>query len=62
MPSTLARSFVKGVIWELSGPAILWCFTHEVKVVIGYTSVRIILYFVYERFWKKIRWGKYGNK
>jgi len=59
MPSTRTRSFVKGLVWELTAPIILFIFTQEVKIILGYTATRIVMYYVYERIWKRIRWGKY---
>jgi len=58
MASKKYRSFIKGLFWELSSPIVLYIFVHEYKVVIGYSVVRIIMYYVYERIWKKIKWGK----
>ena len=58
MASTKTRSFVKGLAWELSAPLILFVFTREWHVILGYTVARTVLYFFYERLWKKICWGK----
>ena len=58
MASTKMRSFIKGLVWELSGPFILYGFTQEWTVIVGYTAVRIVLYYFYERIWKWTRWGK----
>ncbi len=66
MGSTLERSFVKGAIWE-----IISFFVVIVAVYIAYgdivmsiqfsiilTVVKIPLFFIHERFWKGIKWGK----
>jgi len=58
MASTRKRSFVKGLTWELLGIAILYLLTGEWKIVGSYFALRVVLYFVYERVWKKIKWGK----
>ena len=67
MASTCARSFVKGVSWE-----IIAFFITVVAVYLIYgniilslqfsfvlTIIKIIFFFAHERIWKKIRWGKY---
>lgn len=59
MPSTKIRSFVKGLIWEIGGVVILWFITKNLSISITYIILRIVLYWFYERFWKKIKWGKY---
>jgi len=58
MASTRLRSGIKGIIWESTAPIILFAFIQKWHIVIGYTIVRIIMYFFYERIWKKIKWGK----
>jgi len=58
MGSTWKRSFVKGIIWETTGPLVLWFFTQDFAVIAGYTTVRTFLYFLNERAWKHIKWGK----
>ena len=51
------RSFVKGFIWELIGLVIIYILTQSVSTSLGYVSIRIVLYFVYDRIWKYIKWG-----
>jgi len=58
MGSKPIRSFVKGVIWEFLGVLVLYLLTESFKVSFVYILIRIFLFFVYERIWKKIRWGK----
>ncbi len=59
MASTRLRSFAKGVAWEATAPLILYFFTQKWHVIVGYTLTRIAMYFIFERIWHKIKWGKY---
>ncbi len=67
MASTGARSFLKGVSWEtitfiITVLAVYWIYgnlTLSIKFAFVLTIVKILLFFVHERIWKKIRWGKY---
>lgn len=58
MDSTKTRSFTKGLTWELLGVIILFALTGQWKVVGSYFALRVVLYFVHERAWKKIKWGR----
>ncbi|MFC2056864.1 DUF2061 domain-containing protein [Chloroflexota bacterium] len=66
---TLPRSFVKSLIYRLlslSGTVILsWIITRDVSQTISITFAvqvfLIILYFVYERLWNNIQWGRKFN-
>jgi uncharacterized membrane protein len=58
MGSTLIRSFTKGVIWQVAGLIILYALTQSIQISLVYILFRIVLYFLYERIWKKIKWGK----
>lgn len=66
MGSTPERSFIKGICWEtisfilillvvfiLYGNILL-----SLKITIILTLIKIPVYFIHERVWKKIRWGK----
>ncbi|MFC2021031.1 DUF2061 domain-containing protein [Chloroflexota bacterium] len=63
---TLPRSFVKSLIYRFlsfGGTVILsWFITKDVSQTISITlavqAFLVILYFVYERFWNNIQWGK----
>lgn len=67
MASTHLRSFMKGVSWELitfilTVFAIYWIYGNlslSIQFTAVLTVVKIGLYFVHERIWKKVRWGKY---
>ena len=63
---TLARTLVKSVFYRvlsLIGTVILsWIITKDLNETISITIAiqvfLIILYFVYERLWNRIKWGK----
>ena len=67
MASTPIRSFVKGVCWETIAFIITLFaiylvygnFLVSLKFSLILTIIKIFLFFVHERIWKKIRWGKY---
>ena len=60
------RTFVKGLTWEGSGLITLFCIsyfiTHEAITAsifsIGYTALRVLMFYLHERLWKKTTWGK----
>ncbi|NMB66862.1 DUF2061 domain-containing protein [Candidatus Woesearchaeota archaeon] len=66
MGSTPERSFVKGLSWETISFIITTLIIYLVygdiskslKFSIFLTIIKIPLYFLHERSWKKIRWGK----
>ena len=58
MGSTKLRSFSKGFIWQLTGLIIVFILTKSYEIAITYQIIRIIMYFFYERLWKKVKWGK----
>lgn len=64
--STYKRSFIKGFIWEIISFLILIL---AVFIVYGnlrtsvifsliLTLIKVPFYFIHERIWKKIKWGK----
>ena len=63
---TLPRSFVKALVYRflsISGTVLLsWIITRDVSETISITLAiqvfLVILYFVYERLWNKIQWGR----
>ncbi len=67
MASTPARSLLKGISWELIAFVITVIavylvygnLTLSIQFAAGLTVIKIALYFIHERIWKKIRWGKY---
>jgi adenylylsulfate kinase len=67
MASVPIRSFVKGICWESIGFIITLFavyliygnFLSSLVFTLILTAIKILLFFVHERLWKKIRWGKY---
>jgi uncharacterized membrane protein len=66
MASTHTRSWVKALTWRaisiIVTALIVYWFVGSIKVVIGVTvvanAILTLLYYLHERFWKKIYWGK----
>lgn len=67
MGSTLKRSFTKGIIWEGISFIMTALFVYIFYGNIGQsllfslivTGIKIPFFFLHERIWKKIKWGKY---
>jgi len=67
MASIPLRSFIKGVCWETIGFAITLFaiyliygnFLGSLAFTLILTFFKVFLFFIHERLWKKIRWGKY---
>lgn len=56
------RTFVKGVVWELFGLILIYILIHSIQTSLTYIGIRIMLYFIYHRVWKMMKWGaKSGN-
>lgn len=70
MGSTYKRSFVKGVCWEIIAFIITFIAVYLVfgdfKLSLGFslvlTLIKAVLFFIHERLWKKIKWGKIKDK
>lgn len=70
MGSTYKRSFVKGLIWELIAFFITFIAVYitfgDFKTSLGFsfvlTLIKALIFFVHERVWKKIKWGKIKDK
>jgi len=66
MPLTYQRSFVKGLCWEfisfiLTIVAIFIVYGNlvlSIKFSLALSAIKVTLFFVHERAWKKIKWGK----
>jgi len=62
------RTFVKGITWEVSGIIALTIINYvifervgmSITVSLGYGILRIGMYYLHERLWKKIKWYKKG--
>jgi uncharacterized membrane protein len=67
MASTYERSFVKGIVWEavsfvITLAAVYWVYGNmylSLRFTFWLTIVKMFFFFIHERTWKKIRWGKY---
>ena len=66
MPSTYQRSLVKGIVWELISFVIttlaVFIFYGDIytslKFSIALTLIKMVFFFVHERGWKEVKWGK----
>jgi adenylylsulfate kinase len=66
MGSTPERSFVKGICWEAISFLLTLLIVYliykniiiSLKITIILTIIKIPIYFIHERVWKKIKWGK----
>lgn len=66
MTSTLKRSLVKAFTYRISGTIwiffLSWAVTGSIligtQISVLEFLVKIIYYFLHERIWKKIKWGK----
>jgi uncharacterized membrane protein len=60
------RSFIKAVTWRITGSVdtflLSWLVTGNVKMAGAISALeiitKIILYYLHERVWGKVRWGK----
>ena len=63
---THTRAWIKSIVWRLFGIVILgaisWSITHSWKemslITILFHSIRIVLYYLHERIWDRINWGR----
>jgi adenylylsulfate kinase len=66
MGSTPKRSFVKGICWEVISFILTLIIVYllygdiliSLKTTIILTAIKIPIFFMHERGWKKIKWGK----
>ncbi len=66
MASTYQRSLLKGVLWEfisfLIASLAVYFFYGDIKTSVKFslvlTLIKIPLFFIHERAWKKVSWGK----
>ncbi len=60
------RTFVKGFIWQASGLLVLWGAGYLITgrgvetslFALGYFILRLIMFYLHERIWKKTSWLK----
>ncbi len=66
MPSTYKRSLVKGIVWEGFSFVItfvaVYLFYGDVALSLKFSVllslVKVVLFFIHERAWKNVKWGK----
>jgi adenylylsulfate kinase len=66
MGSTPERSFIKGICWEIISFLLTLLVVFllygnilvSLKITVILTAIKIPIYFIHERIWKKIKWGK----
>ena len=66
MASTKGRSLLKALTYRATGTIWMFCIAYAVTGSTGIGGliaglefiVKIIFYFIHERIWKKIKWGK----
>lgn len=60
--ATRNRSLTKAFIWRAFAFIILFCvsyiFSKAIYITIVYTLIQIITYYIHERIWNGIKWGK----
>ena len=67
MASIYQRSLVKGVVWESISFVIATLgiylfygnFNTSIKFSFILTAIKVPLFFIHERVWKIVKWGKY---
>ena len=67
MASTYKRSLVKGIVWEGFSLIITFIAVYmvygdlnlSIRFSIGLAVIKMALFFVHERAWKNVKWGKY---
>jgi len=70
MPSTYQRSLVKGIFWEFFSFIITTAIAYlyygnlylSIKFSLVLAAIKIVFFFIHERVWKNIKWGKYEIK
>ncbi len=70
MASTYQRSLVKGIVWEGISFVIttlaVYIFYGDIltslKFGIGLTLIKMVFFFIHERIWKEVKWGKISGK
>jgi adenylylsulfate kinase len=68
--STFERSFVKGIVWEIISFILVIIavyiiygnLTTSIIFSLVLTIIKIPLFFIHERLWKGVRWGKIKDR
>lgn len=69
MASTKARSFVKALVWRALSvtitSAFVWVMTRRLEFALAMLAFDMLvmtgLYYLHERVWKNVSWGKYPS-
>ena len=70
MGSTYERSFLKGFVWEFISFFIALCVAYlyygnlgnSLIFALWLTVIKVPLFFIHERIWKQIKWGKIKDR
>ena len=70
MGSTFERSFFKGIVWEIISFILVLIAVYMIygnlKISVLFslvlTAIKIPLFFIHERIWKSIKWGKIKDR
>ena len=70
MRTTKVRSMAKALTWmilaTLTGFILIYILTNELTMALSFASinfiVKIILYYLHERGWDVVKWGKVANR
>jgi adenylylsulfate kinase len=66
MGSTPERSFIKGIVWEVISFLLTLIIVYllykniliSLKITLILTAIKVPIFFIHERVWKRIKWGK----
>ncbi len=66
MVESRKRSFVKAITWRIIAvtllTAVTWLITSDVRVtasvVIVASTIHVIAYYIHERLWERVKWGR----
>jgi adenylylsulfate kinase len=70
MGSIPERSFAKGIVWEGISFILTLLVVYllykdiiiSIKITLILTAIKVPIYFIHERIWKKIKWGKIPDR
>jgi uncharacterized membrane protein len=66
MKVTKARSFIKSLSYRIFGTIISWAVVYVITgkgslailIAIWETIIKVVVYYIHERVWNKISWGR----
>lgn len=60
---SISKAIAHRILGTLNTFIVAWIFTQNIslslKVMLARETIAIVIYFVHERFWNKIQWGRY---